>query len=120
MIATTDGVFHEDVLRLLWFLAERMASKETTELDDLSASQEVSGDPLFKRIRSRHFRRLKASFTYSAIIAGTIRYASHSFGGVGSGAGESEVPRPDPRRRRQQRRSASGGASWPGRGRRGR
>eukprot|EP00960_Hanusia_phi_P064408 765785-Hanusia_phi.AAC.1 len=35
------------------------------EMDDLSASQEVSGDPLFKRIRSRHFRRLKASFAYS-------------------------------------------------------
>eukprot|EP00960_Hanusia_phi_P061065 764719-Hanusia_phi.AAC.4 len=38
----------------------------------LSASQEVSGDPLFKRIRSRHFRRLKASFAYSAIVAGTV------------------------------------------------
>eukprot|EP00960_Hanusia_phi_P025211 740815-Hanusia_phi.AAC.1 len=53
-----------------------MASEETTEMDDLSASQEVSGDPPFKRIRSRHFRRLEASFAYSAIIAGTVRYAS--------------------------------------------
>eukprot|EP00960_Hanusia_phi_P077516 768705-Hanusia_phi.AAC.3 len=44
-------------------------------MDDLSASQEVSqpGDPLFKRIRSRHFRSLKALFAYSAIIAGKVR-----------------------------------------------
>eukprot|EP00960_Hanusia_phi_P000945 25806-Hanusia_phi.AAC.2 len=44
-------------------LAERMASKETTVMNELSASeaQEV----------------LKASFAYSAIIAGTVpRYAN--------------------------------------------
>eukprot|EP00960_Hanusia_phi_P037270 752837-Hanusia_phi.AAC.4 len=37
----------------------------------------VSGDPLFTeriQVRSRHFRRLKASFAYSAIqVAGTVR-----------------------------------------------
>eukprot|EP00961_Rhodomonas_salina_P074501 1000532-Rhodomonas_salina.1 len=80
-------------------------------MDDLSASQEVSGDPLFKRIRSRHFRRLKASFAYSAIIAGTGRYASHSFGsGVGlssSGAGDGPgVLRPRRRMQRAPRSSA--------------
>eukprot|EP00960_Hanusia_phi_P012236 356655-Hanusia_phi.AAC.2 len=73
-----SSVFHEGVLQFLWFLTERMASKETTEMDDISASQGVSGDSTFKRIRSCHFRRLKASIAYSAIIAGTVRHASHS------------------------------------------
>eukprot|EP00960_Hanusia_phi_P001168 31876-Hanusia_phi.AAC.2 len=78
-------------------LAERMACKETTEMDwdDLSASQPLGGFwprrriPYFFQVwqvnlanafgsRSRHIRRLKASFAYSEsaiIAAGTVRYA---------------------------------------------
>eukprot|EP00960_Hanusia_phi_P003855 113588-Hanusia_phi.AAC.1 len=45
-------------------------------MDDLSASQEVSGDPLFKRIRSesRHFRRLKASFNVLTLPSLRVRF----------------------------------------------
>jgi len=81
IIASTDGLLQDDALRFLWWLADRSANKETAALDGLSASQDVSGDPTCKRIRSRIFRQLKASLSYAAIIAGASRYASHSFGG---------------------------------------
>eukprot|EP00960_Hanusia_phi_P068686 766908-Hanusia_phi.AAC.1 len=34
VIATTDGVFYDDFLRVLWFLPDCMRSKEMTEMDD--------------------------------------------------------------------------------------
>ena len=80
IIASTAGLLQDDVLRFLW-LVDRSAYKETAALDGLSASQDVSGDPTCKRIRSRIFRQLKASLSFAAIIAGAYRYASHSFGG---------------------------------------
>jgi len=81
IIVSTDGLLQDDALRFLWWLADRSANKETAALDGLSASQDVSGDPTCKRIRSRIFRQLKASLSFAAIIAGAFRYASHSFGG---------------------------------------
>ncbi|EKX43972.1 hypothetical protein GUITHDRAFT_110080 [Guillardia theta CCMP2712] len=73
IIASTDGLLQDDALRFLWWLADRSANKETAALDGLSASQDVSGDPTCKRIRSRIFRQLKASLSYAAIIAGASR-----------------------------------------------
>ena len=52
-------------------------------MDGLPDSHDVSGDPSFKRIRAGHFRHLKASLSLSAIMAGAVHYASHSFGGRG-------------------------------------
>eukprot|EP00960_Hanusia_phi_P046214 757697-Hanusia_phi.AAC.1 len=62
-------VFHDDVLRFLWFLAERMASnsKQLRWMTFQLPSQEVSGDPLslFRGKRILKFgRRLKASFAF--------------------------------------------------------
>ncbi|EKX54575.1 hypothetical protein GUITHDRAFT_100050 [Guillardia theta CCMP2712] len=66
-------------MRFLWWLADRSANKETAALDGLTASQDVSGDPTCKRIRSRIFRQLKASWHGAgelscAQLSGGIRY----------------------------------------------
>eukprot|EP00960_Hanusia_phi_P055605 763011-Hanusia_phi.AAC.2 len=72
------GVFHAASARMLCFgfseagsLRSRWQGRKRSDCD-LSASQKwVSSNPLFKRIRSRHFRRLNLGFIQ---VYGTVGY----------------------------------------------